>query len=230
MARPFVVSAIVTRAAAKLAVSAVDRRGVRPGALRQLRARFVRCPHGRDPRHRPLHHGLVGRTRRHRGRRRGAVARCRRSALARCRARRPGRNAGDDAVAPVPAGRTAHRAHGVAAHPTRRAPRHALQRSLRGACTPIVLTIYDLIVYLDPSMARSRAAGAYYRAGCRRGDAPRVSVVVALSPFTARRDRRPLRRGRGSAARGRGWSRSRVLEAGCGVCRRHDAHSLLAAT
>jgi alpha-1,3-rhamnosyl/mannosyltransferase len=50
---------------------------------------------------------------------------------------------------------------------------------------PIVLTVHDLIAYLDPSKARSRSAGAYYRAAyplaVRRADA-----IVAVSPFTAR--------------------------------------------
>ncbi|HEY3831297.1 MAG TPA: glycosyltransferase family 1 protein [Acidimicrobiia bacterium] len=50
---------------------------------------------------------------------------------------------------------------------------------------PIVLTIYDLIIYRDPSMARSRAAGVYYRMAVPLA-VRRASVVVALSPFTAR--------------------------------------------
>ncbi|MCU1430788.1 MAG: glycosyl transferase family 1 [Actinomycetia bacterium] len=53
------------------------------------------------------------------------------------------------------------------------------------ARVPIVLTVYDLIVYLDATKARSRAAGAYYRAAVPRA-VRRASVIVALSPFTAR--------------------------------------------
>ncbi len=56
------------------------------------------------------------------------------------------------------------------------------------ARVPIVLTVHDLIAFLDPAKARSRAAGAYYRTvyplAIRRAD-----VVVAVSPFTARQVR-----------------------------------------
>jgi glycosyltransferase involved in cell wall biosynthesis len=50
---------------------------------------------------------------------------------------------------------------------------------------PVVLTIHDLIIYLDSSKARSRAAGAYYRLAVPRAIA-KATTVVALSPFTAR--------------------------------------------
>ncbi|HEY1740510.1 MAG TPA: glycosyltransferase, partial [Acidimicrobiia bacterium] len=72
------------------------------------------------------------------------------------------------------------------------------------ARVPIVLTIYDLIIFLDPSMARSRAAGAYYRIAVPLA-IRRASVVVALSPFTARQltDRFDV-----------GEDRLRVVEAG----------------
>jgi glycosyltransferase involved in cell wall biosynthesis len=72
------------------------------------------------------------------------------------------------------------------------------------ARVPIVLTIYDLIIFLDPSMARSRAAGAYYRVAVPLA-IRRASVVVALSPFTARQltDRFDV-----------GEDRLRVVEAG----------------
>src|SRR6185312_7685945 len=53
------------------------------------------------------------------------------------------------------------------------------------ARTPVVLTIYDLILYLDTSKARSRAAGLYYRAAVPRA-VSKATIVVALSPFTAR--------------------------------------------
>jgi glycosyltransferase involved in cell wall biosynthesis len=49
---------------------------------------------------------------------------------------------------------------------------------------PIVLTVYDLILFLNPGMARSRAAGAYYRAMLPLA-VRRANVVVAASPFTA---------------------------------------------
>jgi alpha-1,3-rhamnosyl/mannosyltransferase len=69
---------------------------------------------------------------------------------------------------------------------------------------PIVLTVHDLIAYLDPSKARSRAAGAYYRTAypyaVRRADA-----IVAVSPFTARQLTESL---------GVPESRVRVIEAG----------------
>jgi alpha-1,3-rhamnosyl/mannosyltransferase len=50
---------------------------------------------------------------------------------------------------------------------------------------PIVLTVYDLIMFLDPSKARSRAAGAYYRSAFPLA-VRRASIVVAVSTFTAK--------------------------------------------
>jgi glycosyltransferase involved in cell wall biosynthesis len=51
--------------------------------------------------------------------------------------------------------------------------------------TPVVLTIYDLILYLDTAKARSKGAGLYYRAAVPRA-VSKATIVVALSPFTAR--------------------------------------------
>ncbi|HEX4490307.1 MAG TPA: glycosyltransferase family 1 protein [Acidimicrobiia bacterium] len=69
---------------------------------------------------------------------------------------------------------------------------------------PIVLTVHDLIAYLDPSKARSRAAGAYYRTAYPRA-VRRADAIVAVSPFTARQLTEAL---------GVPESRIRVIEAG----------------
>jgi len=69
---------------------------------------------------------------------------------------------------------------------------------------PIVLTVHDLIAYLDPSKARSRAAGAYYRAAFPRA-VRRADAIVAVSPFTARQLREVF---------GVGDDRLRVIESG----------------
>jgi glycosyltransferase involved in cell wall biosynthesis len=53
------------------------------------------------------------------------------------------------------------------------------------ARVPVVLTVYDLMAYLDPTTPRSRAAATYYRNAFPRA-VRRASIVVAISSFTAR--------------------------------------------
>jgi alpha-1,3-rhamnosyl/mannosyltransferase len=53
------------------------------------------------------------------------------------------------------------------------------------ARVPTVLTVHDLIAYHDPSKARSRAAGAYYRALFPRA-VHRATTIVAVSQHTKR--------------------------------------------
>lgn len=72
------------------------------------------------------------------------------------------------------------------------------------ARVPIVLTVYDLFLYRDPSKARSRAAGAYYRVAVPLA-VRRARAVVALSPFTA---------GQLTETFGLDGDRLRVVEAG----------------
>ena len=52
---------------------------------------------------------------------------------------------------------------------------------------PVVLTIYDLIIYLDPSKARSRAAGAYYRIAVPRAVAKATQGRRAVAVHRAAR-------------------------------------------
>jgi glycosyltransferase involved in cell wall biosynthesis len=53
------------------------------------------------------------------------------------------------------------------------------------ARVPVVLTVHDLMAYLDRGVARSRTARAYYRGVFPRA-VRRATIVVAVSPFTAR--------------------------------------------
>lgn len=63
---------------------------------------------------------------------------------------------------------------------------HALHFNVPYAArVPIVLTVYDLVAYLDPGKARSRAAGAYYRIALPLA-VRKATIVVAISHFTAR--------------------------------------------
>ena len=77
---------------------------------------------------------------------------------------------------------------------------------------PIVLTVHDLIVYLDPSKARSRSAGAYYRTAYPRA-VRRADVIVAISPFTASAAHGDVRHRGHPAARHRSRPRPRPLAA-----------------